>query len=349
MQSAVTWGDGAFPSGTATVGGAEIPATAGRYRIDFDCITGAYTFIADPMPAAGIAYAQYTENAVTIDGDLSEYALDYNQEAGNVTGTQTVNNTAIWGTLWDENNLYIGVQVTDAPVQGLGNPWDSDAIEYYIDGNHDRDGSYDGEFDTQLIQDAATNSEGVDTALWIKADGVQLADWEAKWVLTDDGFNVELRLSWADFGFYPGKGRTIGWSVGNNDSDAALGTRDYQTAWYGTADNWSNTGVLGDLQLAGGPYYFGVDEIVDQSAFVVLFPNPANSNVYLRLADNVFNSMVTVYVTDMSGRVVQSDRMNFRGASDQILLNVDSYSPGIYFVNIYGDNGTRAVKKLIVQ
>ena len=249
--------------------------------------------------------------------------------------------------MWDANNLYLGAQITDAVVEGAGNPWDNDAIEYYIDGNHDRDGTYDGDFDTQLIQDFL-NASTADTSLWIKADGVQLTDWDAKWVGTDDGYIVELRLSWADFGFYPGKGRSIGFSIGNNDSDNGTG-RDYQTAWYGTANNWSNTGDLGDLQLAGGPYYFGVDEIVDQSAFVVLFPNPANSNVYLRLAEDVFNSDVTVLVTDMAGRVVQNNRMNFRGASDQILLNVDQYTPGIYFVNIYGDNGTRAVKKLIVQ
>jgi hypothetical protein len=347
MQSAVEWGGGAFPSGTATVGGDAMPATTGRYRVSFDCVTGEYTFTDEPTPADGIAYTEYTSDPVTIDGDLSEYTLSYGSDIL-ADGAGPNNNTVSWGSRWDENNLYLGVQVVDAVVQGSGNPWDSDAIEYYIDGNHDQDGTYDGDFDTQLIQDAASNAT-VDTALWTKADGVAITDWEAKWVLTDDGFNVELRLGWSNFSFYPGKGRSLGFSLGNNDSDVAAGTRDYQTVWYGTGSNWSNTGDLGDLQLEGGPFYFGVDEIVDQSAFVVLFPNPSNSNVYLRLAENVFNSDVTVVVSDMSGRVVESNRMNFRGASDQVLINVDQYSPGIYFVNIYGDNGTRAVKKLIVQ
>ncbi len=40
----VNWGAGDFPSGTATVGGANIPVTAGEYRITFNSFTGAYRF-----------------------------------------------------------------------------------------------------------------------------------------------------------------------------------------------------------------------------------------------------------------------------------------------------------------
>ncbi|MFO7613506.1 MAG: sugar-binding protein [Bacteroidales bacterium] len=341
MSSVVNWANDAFPTGTAVLDGPAIPATAGRYRIGFDCITGEYTFTDEPAHQ-GVAYAQYTTAPPTIDGDLSEYSLDYGSEIL-AAGNGPINNTVSWGTLWDENNLYIGVKVVDAVVEGSGNPWDNDAIEFYIDGDNSKDGAYDAGFDTQLIMDALNLS-----TLWVKADGVPVTNEESIWLATSDGYIVELRLGWDNFSFQPGRGRTMGWSLGNNDSDNGIG-RDYQTVWYGTGNNWSNTADLGDLQLAGGPYFFGVDEITDFSSFVVLFPNPASGNVYLRLADNIFNQQVTVYVSDIAGRMIVNDRMNFSGANDQVILNVEQFTPGIYFINIIGDDGSRAVKKLIVR
>jgi len=41
---AVNWGAGDFPSGTASIGGANIPITAGEYIISFNSITGEYHF-----------------------------------------------------------------------------------------------------------------------------------------------------------------------------------------------------------------------------------------------------------------------------------------------------------------
>ena len=42
--SAITWSGTAFPAGTASVGTAGIPVVAGRYNIDFNRTTGAYSF-----------------------------------------------------------------------------------------------------------------------------------------------------------------------------------------------------------------------------------------------------------------------------------------------------------------
>jgi hypothetical protein len=345
QKSTVTWATDAFPAGTATLGGPAIPATLGRYRIAFDCLTGAFTFNNEPA-GAGVAYSEYTDSPVTIDGDLAEYTLSYGSEIM-AAGTGPNNNTVSWGSRWDMNSLYLGVQVVDATVEGSGNPWDNDAIEYYFDGNHDSDGTYDGEFDTQLIQEFLANSTA-DTSLWLKADGVQLTDWDAKWVTTGDGYICELRLGWAGFGFLPGKGRAMGFSLGNNDSDNGIG-RDYQTVWYGDGNNWSNTGVLGDLQLAGGPYYFNVGEVVDYSNEIVMFPNPAASNVYLRMTSEVFNGNVTIRISDLSGRAIVNGQYTVDGAGSLIQFDADMFTPGVYIVNIVGKNNVTAVKKLIVQ
>jgi hypothetical protein len=347
QQATVTWANDAFPTGTATLGGPQIPGAAGRYRITFDCLSGEYTFEDPGVPTEGIAYADYVTTAPVIDGDLSEYTLQYGSEII-AAGNGPNNNSVTWGAVWDETNLYLGVQVEDAVVEGSGNPWDNDAIEYYFDGNNDKDGTYDGDFDTQLIQDFFSNST-VDTALWIKADGVQLTpdQWTAKWMATSNGYNVELRLSWSGFHFAPGRGRVMGFSMGNNDSDNGIG-RDYQTVWYGTGNNWSNTGDLGDLQLQGGPYFYGFEEIF-YNASINLYPNPSSGNVYLQTITNDLNGNIKIYVTDITGKTVQLIEQRIDGINSIVTIGTEDLDPGLYIVTITTDTGKRAVKKLIVQ
>ena len=342
MQSTVSWADTEFPSGVAMIGGDPIPVTTGKYRVEFDCISGEYTFVVDEDQTA---MADYTGTPPTIDGDLSEFSLDYGQDAGNVTGEETPNNTMTWGTLWDENYLYIGVKVVDAVVEwnNEGSPWENDAVEMYIDGNHDEDGAYDADFDSQLIQDV---NEA--TALWTKADGYPVTDFESIYTPTGDGYTVELKLGWADFGFHPGKGRSIGWSIGNNDSDNAAG-RDYQTQWVGDANNWSDTKVLGDLELVGGPYFFGIGDVEFYNDFIDLYPNPATNSVYLRTSGDVFGDQVTIMVSDMSGRTSMMWTESLNSSQTTISMDVSQFARGMYFINIVGNDGQRAVKKLIVQ
>jgi hypothetical protein len=43
---AANWGSSDFPYGTGVSGGANIPATAGTYKVFFNDITGQYNFIA---------------------------------------------------------------------------------------------------------------------------------------------------------------------------------------------------------------------------------------------------------------------------------------------------------------
>lgn len=342
MQATVQWGSDQFPTGTAEVDGPQIPATMGRYRVSFDCLTGEYTFEQE-IAGEGVAYAEYISTPPVIDGDLSEYSLNYGMDAGVVAGTGPDDNTVTWGTRWDGDNLYFGAKVIDDVVEGTGNPWDNDAIEIYIDGNHDADGTYDGDYDTQLIMDALNES-----TLWVKADGAPVTNYESVWVTQTDGYTIEIRLGWDNFGFYPGKGRSIGWSVANNDSDAGVG-RDYQTVWYGTGNNWSNTGDLGDLELSGGPYFFGIGDLEFYNDHVMVYPNPASNNVNLEIIGDVFGNNVDILVTDLSGRTTYRDSESEGSNGSRIQINVNSYAPGLYFVNILGEDGQRAVKKLIVR
>ncbi|MFA6403438.1 MAG: sugar-binding protein [Salinivirgaceae bacterium] len=355
LEGTVTWGDDAWKEGTATVGGPQIPATVGRYTIAFNCLSGAYKFTDKPAAAASTAYAKYVETEPVIDGTLSEYTLDYGSSI--LVAGANPNNTVTWGISWDKNNLYFGAKVVDAVVDlaAAGSPWQNDAIEIYIDGDNSKDGAYSaGSFDTQLIMDVVSNNaagiDGVD-AMWTKADGVPITNYNSKWLTTATGYNVEIRLGWNNFGFAPGKGRTMGFSMGNDDRDISTTDRDYQTVWYGTDAVWSNNSLLGDLELADGPYFFvGIFENkVLNNANIQLFPNPTQGNVFVKTLSEEFNGNVTVNVFDITGKVVASTSENIYGANSLIEVNTSNLTKGLYLVNILGNDGQKAVKKLIIQ
>jgi hypothetical protein len=345
FSSTVNWATAAFPTGTATLGGAAIPATTGRYRIQFDCLSGEYSFVDPELPAAGIAMAEYTETAPVIDGDLAEYNLQYGSE---ILAEGTANNNAVtWGARWDAAGLYVGIHVVDASIVAAqpASPWMNDGIEMYVDGNNSKDGPVEAAWDTQLIRDAEPT-----TAMWHKADGVPITNDSAIFVIVSGGYNIEYFFGWDNISFSPGKGRTIGWSLSNNDVDAPAEERQVQTTWYGDGTNWSNTAVLGDMQLSGGPFFVeGIDEHVLYNSNVSLYPNPATSTVSLVTVGDVFNGNVNILVTDITGRTIVQQAENIYGSGQTIQFNVSNMSRGIYFVNVIGQDGKRAVKKLIVQ
>ncbi len=326
---AVNWGADTFPGGIGTQNGPNIPvpidtaANITDYYVTFNCATGEYYFASASVTAVR-AYA------MTIDGKLDEPEWDLNRTVSKViSGTVTDDPNEIhFGVAYDNDSLYIGIDIKDLypTIYEMG--------EVFIDGDNSN-GAFDSH-DLQLrfngpIVTIVQGPPALKTSV-----GFQLQPGV--------GYSAELSIPLADFGITPNTEAQIGFDIIIGDGDSGTGV-DYMMSWVGGLDNYAVTSFFGTLVFAD---YSGVDEIEDYSAFVVLFPNPSNNNVYLRLANSDFDGNVNVYVTDMAGRVVRSNGMNFHGAGDQILLNVDEYTPGIYFVNIYDDNGLRAVKKLIV-
>lgn len=340
-SSTVSWGNNAFPSGTATVGGSAIPVAAGRYRVSFGCLDGSYSFTSEPLSAT-VAKSQFANTAPVIDGNLGEYTLSYGMDKGVVAGSGPINNTVTWGSAWDLNNVYFGVKVVDAKVEGSGNPWDNDAIEFYFDGNHDSDGKFDPDYDTQIIMYYGNND-----IPWVKADGVQITDIEGKWFPTSNGYNVELRIGWDGFGFAPARNRTMGFSIGNNDSDKGIG-RDYQSAWAGTGDNWNNTGVHGDLQLAGGPLASDIFETYFSEA-VAVYPNPAtaSSGIHVEADTDIFNGDVGIKIYNLFGQVVSQTKVDLN--SGKAFVQTVNLPAGTYFMYLVSQNGNQATKQIIIE
>jgi hypothetical protein len=335
----VTWGGGAAPSGTATLGGDVINVAAGRYMVSFDCSTLDYNF-ADATAGDCVAISDNTSTPATIDGDLAEYTLD--QVMDLVVDGADENNTITWGTRWDNDNLYIAAQVTDGTVlsSGSSNPWEQDAIEVYIDGNHDADGEYDTDKDVQLV----IHDDGAGaTQIW--NNGGPAADVEASFALTATGYNVEVKYPFSNIGFVPGAGRTIGFTIGTNDADNAVGARENQIAWCGTGTNYNNTSEFGDLQFTGGMMI--ANENIYLNNEILVYPNPASSFITIQALSDAFDSNTNVRMYDLLGRTIMNQKVDL--SSSNVQLNVENIPAGIFYLELLSSDGKIAIKKLVIE
>ena len=111
--------------------------------------------------------------------------------------------------------------------------------------------------------------------------------------------------------------------------------------WHNDATGGENPPAAIDnisISLNGDVPPVGIDEV--EAADIVLFPNPATSNVTLRGVE----AGSQVSVVDMNGRMVR----DFKAANDNVRIDVSNLAKGAYFVRVVNGN-TNAIRKLIVK
>lgn len=116
------------------------------------------------------------------------------------------------------------------------------------------------------------------------------------------------------------------------------GTGDVTIHVYKTNDPTDET----TLTFTGTTDPVGVEEL--KNGAFSLFPNPANSNVHVRMAA-VAVSNQSYEVLDLSGRVLKQGEVN----AGSFTLSVEDLQSGIYFVKVIregGDSVTRKFSKL---
>jgi hypothetical protein len=193
-------------------------------------------------PAAA-AKIRKTALAMTVDGNLSELGWDLSRVASKVV-LGTPNDLVKWGALWNDQFLFVGVQVTDATVKNDSvddpRPWEDDSIEVYVDGNNNRGTAYDG-FDRQFVKGARK------VGLFEKSGNT--ANVLHATALTATGYTVELAIPWSNLGLVPTANMELGLEIGANDDDDADTAREGQYATNGTSSNHTNTASWGRAQL----------------------------------------------------------------------------------------------------
>ncbi|SFD77441.1 Por secretion system C-terminal sorting domain-containing protein [Chitinophaga sp. CF118] len=269
---------------------------------------------------------------VTVDGNLNESSWNLSKSIAKTT-VGTPNNTATFGVLWDNNNLYIGVKVLDATLNNDSpDSWDNDAVEIFIDANNNKGSTFDGR-DNQFIK--AYNSSTLFSK--IAVTGVQHA-----YATITGGYTVEISIPWSQLGITPAAGLTIGFDAGYDDDDNG-GSRDGQAVWFGTINNYQSTADYGTLVLANTALNtLAVEHSVVSSSDLKIVPNPAiNGQAKVLISGNTAKGYIYVY--DLHGKQVYTTK-----ALPEVKLDLQQLPKGVYVVKyIIGDKSF--TRKLLIQ
>jgi len=214
--------------------------------------TATLTITIATAPACSGSIIVNTNTPPIVDG-----TIDTNWVKAPVTAiTKTVNGTkqsdfsAQWRAMFDNNYLYVLVEVKDATLKAPPygpNPWDDDAVEIYIDGNNDKATSYDAN-DHQFgfnwgIAATTTNMYGSATRTGIVYSIPSVSG----------GYNLAAKIPWSTIGgTAPTNGKLIGFDININDNDGgnADKTRQATNSWFSSSNlEYTNTSYFGTVPL----------------------------------------------------------------------------------------------------
>ena len=216
----------------------------------------------DQDPAAGIAP---TKTAPAIDGKVDgswAAAQAYDLEKSYYDAPSSKEDcSASFKALYDKNNLYVLVDVTDDDLQNDSEEfWLDDMVEVFIDADNSKRDSYDdNDFQFHFGWDASSPALG--ESQHGKMDGV-----EAAFARTNAGYRAEIKLPWRTLGTKPMAGIPIGFDVQVSDDDGG-GQRNSKLAWHAPQDDaYLHPNVFGTAQPLGMLAWWKLDETGDREA-----------------------------------------------------------------------------------
>ncbi|MCL2718240.1 MAG: endo-1,4-beta-xylanase [Lachnospiraceae bacterium] len=207
----------------------------------FRAVIDPITFIEANQPPefeAKEGQAAYADSAPVLDGksDLWDIAAPIIVDQQAVGKTDL---TAVMKLLWDNENLYVRVEVKDSEISlSSENAWERDSVEFFISETNFR-GSYDISQGKQYRIDAG----GAQTAK------ENYGAWQGFAELTDDGYLVEVALPWDN---ERSSGDVIGFDIQINDPPPAANRpqvtwSDPNASGFNSSDNWGLITLTGEV------------------------------------------------------------------------------------------------------
>ncbi len=158
--------------------------------------------------------------------------------------------SAQWRSSWDDNNLYVWVDVIDDKlVQDSPVAWADDSIEIYLDLDNSRGAKYDGNNDLKLsfrMKDKNVFIDGIKPSRRSRkiAKKIQFTMKQSS-----NGYRLETSIPWAVLKVKPHLNQRIGFEIQVNDDDTGK-HRDAKIAWNAKADKaWKNPQMFGGIVL----------------------------------------------------------------------------------------------------
>lgn len=176
---------------------------------------------------------------IEVDGILNDANWNlYKTTCREVSGIP--DNAVAFGSLWDNEYLYVGIEVVDKdPFSDSGNSLtDDDAIEVFVDAENNKSASY-GLNDLYIIQGKDINSFFINKNIQSISRAVSLQNF---------GYTVEIAIPWSELGILPAAGLKIGFDIANPDDDNG-GKMDHLRTWAGDENNDVSTVGFGTMTL----------------------------------------------------------------------------------------------------
>jgi len=186
--------------------------------------------------------------------------------------------SADFRALWDENNLYLLVDVTDdklvadtVPDQPVVVPsgsstvpwWYDDSVEIYLDADNAKASEY-GQHDAQIRFN--WNATKPTMRIYNQNKEIHLEGIEFAMAPTANGYRLETKLPWRTFAAEPKIGARIGLDIHVNDDDDG-GSRDTKITWRDQRDTaWQSPQAFGNAELAGLIGWWKFDEAEGKTA-----------------------------------------------------------------------------------
>lgn len=223
------WKDG---SGQEIPGGTVVSDLTTSYTADFT------------EQSNNVLLVSKVENGLSLDGDIWDPVWNLSTAIQISNGNS--NNEASFDLLWDNNYLYVAVNVVDATLskhhrQG----WYDDGVEIAIDGN----ANAGDEFDTHDILFLKPIK-----SFWVQERTVNDEGIIHKYFEQPLGYSMEFAIPWQLIQIDPTDGISIGFNIIVNDDDL---NNEYnlpgQLLWKGDADYYKTPAKWGTVELSEIP------------------------------------------------------------------------------------------------
>ena len=158
--------------------------------------------------------------------------------------------SAQWRSSWDDNNLYVSVNVIDDKlVQDSASTWSDDSIEIYLDLDNSRGTKYDGNNDLKLsfrMKDKKVFIDGIKPSRRSRKIAKNIQFTMKK---LPNGYRLETAIPWSVLKLKPRINQRIGFEIQVNDDDTGK-HRDGKIAWNAKVDKaWKNPQMFGGVVL----------------------------------------------------------------------------------------------------
>lgn len=96
------------------------------------------------------------------------------------------------------------------------------------------------------------------------------------------------------------------------------------------------------------PAPVGIDAAFAEKSNFILFPNPANDILKIKMFNDISAKNVSYRILNVNGAEVQNKNLDTVSANHVETVNISSLTPGLYFIELNID-GIKSVKKLVKQ